>query len=162
MHPATRETPVKQRAERGMIALKLAGCYARINMAPKAVAAYRNAARFGNISAEDRLLFARQLLKNGLYREAAEVFGNVLDSLSDNELAHDIPFGGWMCLIRVRLIIHPCLAAIAMTDCISLLHVVRLRVRSSAELRVLRRAIFSFRKRMIGVYGASRGLLTGE
>lgn len=83
------KTPVKQRAERGMIALKLAGCYARINMAPKAVAAYRNAARFGNISAEDRLLFARQLLKNGLYREAAEVFGNVLDSLSDNELARN-------------------------------------------------------------------------
>ena len=83
------KTPVKQRAERGMIALKLAGCYARINMAPKAVAAYRNAVRFGNISAEDRLLFARQLLKNGLYREAAEVFGNVLDSLSDNELARN-------------------------------------------------------------------------
>ncbi|ALO49503.1 OmpA family protein [Hoylesella enoeca] len=83
------KTPAKQKTERGAIALKLAGCYARINAAPKAVAAYRNAQRNGLLADGDKLCFAQQLMKIGAYREAADMFGTVSDSATNSQLARN-------------------------------------------------------------------------
>lgn len=44
---AYQKTPVKDKADRAVRALKLADCYARINYTQKAVAAYKNAIRYG-------------------------------------------------------------------------------------------------------------------
>jgi tetratricopeptide (TPR) repeat protein len=41
------QTPVKERKLRGERALKMADCYRRINYTQRAIAAYRNALRYG-------------------------------------------------------------------------------------------------------------------
>ena len=84
---AYRKTPPKERDERGRRALKMAVCYDRINQTTAALAAYRNAIRYKQASTEDRLAFARLLLKNGEYKTAVEEFKTVLDSMPDNILA---------------------------------------------------------------------------
>ena len=84
---AYRKTPPKERDERGRRALKMAVCYDRINQTTAALAAYRNAIRYKQASTEDRLAFARLLLKNGEYKTAVEEFKAVLDSMPDNILA---------------------------------------------------------------------------
>lgn len=55
--------PAKERDNRGKIALKMARCYEKINSTPKAIAAYRNAIRYNQASLDDRLAYARMLLK---------------------------------------------------------------------------------------------------
>ena len=84
---AYKSTVPKDRDKRGDIALKMAYCYEKINATPKAIAAFRNAVRYERASIDDRLRFARQLLRNGDYKQAAKEFTLVLDSLPDNELA---------------------------------------------------------------------------
>ena len=79
-------TPTKERDTRGKRALKMAQCYERINTTPKAIAAYRNAMRYNQASLQDRLAYARQLLKNGDYRQAEKEFSILADSLPDNLL----------------------------------------------------------------------------
>lgn len=79
-------TPVKERDTRGKRALKMAQCYQRINATPKAIAAYRNAIRYNQASKEDQLAYARQLLKNGDYRQAEKVFLMLKDSMPGNQL----------------------------------------------------------------------------
>ena len=79
-------TPTKERETRGKRALKMAQCYERINTTPKAIAAYRNAMRYNQASLQDRLAYARQLLKNGEYRQAEKEFSILADSLPDNLL----------------------------------------------------------------------------
>ena len=81
------QTPAKERDKRGAIAGKMALCYRRINSTPKAIAAYRNMVRYNQATTADRLEFARQLLKNGDYKLAAEEFRAVLDSMPDDILA---------------------------------------------------------------------------
>ena len=81
------KTPPKERDRRGLIAGKMAVCYRKINSTPKAVAAYRNMVRYNKATMEDRLELGRQLLKNGDYKQAAEQFRVVLDSMPDNVLA---------------------------------------------------------------------------
>lgn len=83
------KTPPKERDRRGLIAGKMAVCYRKINSTPKAVAAYRNMVRYNKATVDDRLELGRQLLKNGDYKQAAEQFGVVLDSLPDNVLARN-------------------------------------------------------------------------
>ena len=83
------KTPPKERDRRGLIAGKMAVCYRKINSTPKAVAAYRNMVRYNKATMEDRLELGRQLLKNGDYKQAAEQFGVVLDSMPDNILARN-------------------------------------------------------------------------
>ena len=83
------KTPPKERARRGLIAGKMAVCYRKINSTPKAVAAYRNMVRYNKATVDDRLELGRQLLKNGDYKQAAEQFGVVLDSMPDNVLARN-------------------------------------------------------------------------
>ena len=83
------KTPPKERDRRGLIAGKMAVCYRKINSTPKAVAAYRNMVRYNKATMEDRLELGRQLLKNGDYKQAAEQFRVVLDSMPDNVLARN-------------------------------------------------------------------------
>lgn len=83
------KTPPKERDRRGLIAGKMAVCYRKINSTPKAVAAYRNMVRYNKATVDDRLELGRQLLKNGDYKQAAELFRVVLDSMPDNVLARN-------------------------------------------------------------------------
>ena len=83
------KTPSKERASRGKIALKMARCYDKINSTPKAIAAYRNAVRYNQASIDDRLAYARLLLKNGEYKQAEKEFRILIDSLPDNVLARN-------------------------------------------------------------------------
>ena len=81
------KTPASERDKRGQRALKMAHCYEKINATPKAIAAYRNAIRYKQATVEDQLAYARQLLKNGDYKQAAIEFQAVLDSLPNEEMA---------------------------------------------------------------------------
>ena len=83
------KTSAKERDRRGQIALKMAQCYERINSSQKAIAAYRNVIRYKQDDVNTHLSFARQLLRNGNYKEAEKEFLGVLDSLPDNELARN-------------------------------------------------------------------------
>lgn len=83
------KTPPKERDRRGLIAGKMAVCYRKINSTPKAVAAYRSMVRYNKATVDDRLELGRQLLKNGDYKQAAEQFRVVLDSMPDNVLARN-------------------------------------------------------------------------
>lgn len=83
------KTPPKERDRRGLIAGKMAVCYRKINSTPKAVAAYRNMVRYNKATVDDRMELGRQLLKNGDYKQAAEQFRVVLDSMPDNVLARN-------------------------------------------------------------------------
>lgn len=80
------KTPTKERAARGKVALKMARCYDKINSTPKALAAYSNAIRYKQADLHDRLAYARLLLKNGSYRQAAKEFEFLLDSMPNNVL----------------------------------------------------------------------------
>ena len=84
---AYQRTAPKEREKRGKIALKVAFCNERINSTQKALAAYSNAIRYNQASMQDRLSYARLLLKNGAYKQAETEFRTVLDSMPDNVLA---------------------------------------------------------------------------
>ena len=84
---AYQRTAPKEREKRGKIALKVAFCNERINSTQKALAAYSNAIRYNQASTQDRLSYARLLLKNGAYKQAETEFRTVLDSMPDNVLA---------------------------------------------------------------------------
>jgi outer membrane protein OmpA-like peptidoglycan-associated protein len=86
---AYRKTPPKERDKRGNIAVKMAYCYDRINFAPMAISAYRNVIRYNHATPDTHLALARQLLRNGEYKTAAQEFQSVLDSMPDNILARN-------------------------------------------------------------------------
>ena len=77
------KTSPKDKARRGEIAVKIAHCNERINATQKALAAYGNAIRYDKATTTDRLCYARQLLKSGAYKQAEELFREVLDSLDN-------------------------------------------------------------------------------
>ena len=83
------KTPPKERENRGKLALKMARCYNKINSPPKAVNAYRNAIRYNQASLDDRLAYARLLLKNGEYKQAEKEFRILVDSMPNNILAQN-------------------------------------------------------------------------
>ena len=83
------KTPPKERENRGKLALKMARCYNKINSTPKAVNAYRNAIRYNQASLDDRLAYARLLLKNGEYKQAEKEFKILVDSMPDIILAQN-------------------------------------------------------------------------
>lgn len=83
------KTPPKERENRGKLALKMARSYNKINATPKAVNAYRNAIRYNQASLDDRLAYARLLLKNGEYKQAEKEFRILVDSMPDNILAQN-------------------------------------------------------------------------
>lgn len=76
------KTPTKERENRGKRALKMAYCYGKINATPKAIAAYRNAIRYKQASLDDQLVYARLLLKNGEYKQAATEWEALKDSFA--------------------------------------------------------------------------------
>lgn len=80
------KTPTKERTLRGERALKMAKCYEHISSTQKAISAYRNAIRYKVASADDRLSYARLLLKNGEYKAALNEFKELQDSLPGNVL----------------------------------------------------------------------------
>lgn len=80
------KTPTTEKTLRGERALKIAYCYDRISSTQKALAAYRNAVRYNVATPDERLAFARLLLKNGEYKAALAEFELLQDSLPGNEL----------------------------------------------------------------------------
>ncbi len=81
------KTPSKEKQNRGERALKMARCYNRIHNTLRALGGYRNAIRYGTISATDRLDYARALLKNGEYKAALAEFELLRDSLANDTSA---------------------------------------------------------------------------
>lgn len=80
------KTPASERDLRGERALKVGKAYAAFNSHLKALAGYRNAARYGKATAEDSLQLGRLLLRNGEYRAAEAVFTALQQSMPDNVL----------------------------------------------------------------------------
>lgn len=80
------KTPASERDLRGERALKVGKAYAAFNSHLKALAGYRNAARYGKATAEDSLQLGRLLLRNGEYRAAETVFEALQQSMPDNIL----------------------------------------------------------------------------
>ena len=83
---AYQSTSPKERDKRGERAVKMARCYEKINMTQQALGAYRNAIRYKKASLEDELSYARLLLKNGEYKNAAKEFQAVKDSMLEQGL----------------------------------------------------------------------------
>ncbi len=86
---AYQKTPAKERDRRGQIAKKMAFCYGKSLQTAKAIAAYRNVIRYHQDDANDHLALAGQLMKNGSYKDAAQEYKLVLDSMPDNSIAKD-------------------------------------------------------------------------
>lgn len=84
---AYRKTPPKEREARGQRAKRMALCYDRLNATPQAIAAYRNVIRYRQDDIMTHLALARQLLRHGDYKQAADEYQQVLDSMPDNALA---------------------------------------------------------------------------
>ena len=83
------KTPTKERQLRGQRALKMAHCYRHISSTQKAISAYRNALRYNVASLDDRLDYARLLLKNGEYKRALTEFELLNDSMPNNVLVRN-------------------------------------------------------------------------
>lgn len=83
------KTPVKERQLRGQRALKMAHCYRHISSTQKAISAYRNALRYNVATLDDRLDYARLLLKNGEYKRALAEFELLNDSMPNNVLVRN-------------------------------------------------------------------------
>lgn len=83
------KTPTKKRQLRGQRALKMAHCYRHISSTQKAISAYRNALRYNVATLDDRLDYARLLLKNGEYKRALAEFELLNDSMPNNVLVRN-------------------------------------------------------------------------
>lgn len=83
------KTPTKERQLRGQRALKMAHCYRHISSTQKAISAYRNALRYNVATLDDRLDYARLLLKNGEYKRALAEFELLNDSMPNNVLVRN-------------------------------------------------------------------------
>lgn len=83
------KTPTKERQLRGQRALKMAHCYRHISSTQKAISAYRNALRYNVATFDDRLDYARLLLKNGEYKRALAEFELLKDSMPNNVLVRN-------------------------------------------------------------------------
>ncbi len=83
------KTPAKERQLRGQRALKMAHCYRHISSTQKAISAYRNALRYNVATLDERLDYARLLLKNGEYKRALAEFELLNDSMPNNVLVRN-------------------------------------------------------------------------
>lgn len=77
------------RPVRGEVAFKMAGCYERLNMASRAAAAYRNAARYGYPDSALYLGLGRSLQADGRYKEALEAYADYLDYRPGDPMAQE-------------------------------------------------------------------------
>ena len=97
---AYRKTPPKERDTRGQRAKRMALCYDRQNATPQAIAAYRNVIRYRQDDIMTHLALARQLLRHGDYKQAADEYQLVLDSMPDKPWPardcsrHSVPVDG--------------------------------------------------------------------
>ena len=57
------KTPPKERDKRGVLAIKMAECYEKINATPKSIAAYRNVMRYKMDDVYTHLSYARQFVE---------------------------------------------------------------------------------------------------
>lgn len=78
----------KNKEKRAVRAFMLGECYRRIGLSQKAVAAYQNAIRQGTTDSLAYLHVARQQLKAGQYKQAAQNFSKYLELDPSSELAH--------------------------------------------------------------------------
>lgn len=83
------KTPTKESQLRGQRALKMAHCYRHISSTQKAISAYRNALRYNVATLDDRLDYARLLLKNVEYKRALAEFELLNDSMPNNVLVRN-------------------------------------------------------------------------
>ena len=83
---AYQQTPAKNRDERGLYAVKMARCYAKINLSKRAIAAFLNAERYNHASNADKLTLARMMLKDAQYKNAEKIFLSLKDSLPNDIL----------------------------------------------------------------------------
>ena len=83
---AYQQTPAKNRNERGLYAVKMARCYAKINQTKRAIAAFLNAERYNHASNSDNLTLARMMLKDAQYKNAEKIFLSLKDSLPNDIL----------------------------------------------------------------------------
>ncbi|WP_018462450.1 PorE family type IX secretion system protein [Segatella paludivivens] len=83
---AYQQTPAKNRNERGLYAVKMARCYAKINQTKRAIAAFLNAERYNHASNSDKLTLARMMLKDAEYKNAEKIFLSLKDSLPNDIL----------------------------------------------------------------------------
>ena len=83
---AYQQTPAKEGEVRGQRAVKMARCYAKINQTQRAIPAFRNAIRYRQATLNDRLTYARLLLKDGQYKAAEKEFLALKDSLPHDTL----------------------------------------------------------------------------
>lgn len=81
------QIPTKERTQRGTIALKQADCYRRINYTSRAIAAYRNALRYGQGDSLTQLHLGQQLLKNAQYKDAERLFAEMVKRWPDLTIA---------------------------------------------------------------------------
>ena len=78
----------KEKAKRAVRAFKMGECYRHIGYTQKAMAAYTNAIRYNVEDSTVYLHLARQQLKAGQYKQAAQNFKQYLEYDGGNELAH--------------------------------------------------------------------------
>ncbi|MBQ6966007.1 MAG: OmpA family protein [Bacteroidaceae bacterium] len=81
-------TPPKDKAKRAVRAFKMGECYRHIGYTQKAIAAYQNAIRYNMPDSSAYLHIARQQLKAGQYKQAAQNFTQYLEFDVGSELAH--------------------------------------------------------------------------
>jgi len=78
---AYQRTPPKERDLRGQRAAKMAMCYDYIGESQRAIAAYRNVIRYKQDDAQTHIDLAKNLMKNGNYREAEKEYQLAIDIL---------------------------------------------------------------------------------
>lgn len=78
----------KEKAKRAVRAFMMGECYRRIGYTQKAMAAYTNALRYNVEDSTAYLHLARQQLKAGQYKQAAQNFTHFLEYEPGSELAH--------------------------------------------------------------------------
>lgn len=83
------KTSTKDKKRRGYCAMRMAQCYEKVNATQNAISAYRNAIRYGSCDTLMHRAYARQLLKAGSYKQAAEEFKLVLDSIPNDQLSRN-------------------------------------------------------------------------
>ena len=83
---AYQQTPTKLHRERGLMAVKMARCYAKINQTQRAISAFQNAIRYEQATLNDKLIYAQLLLKDGQYKAAEKAFLALKDSLPNDTL----------------------------------------------------------------------------
>lgn len=81
------KVPPKDKEKRAARAYMMGDCYRRIGMTQKSIAAYQNAVRYKCEDSTAILHLARQQLKAGMYKQAAQNFKDYLELDADNELA---------------------------------------------------------------------------